>query len=55
VAILFGGFAVILAIPFAAVLATLVDVLVRNRPPSGERVPTVLFPAKEGERTGAPR
>jgi predicted PurR-regulated permease PerM len=55
IAILFGGFAVILAIPFAAVLATLVDVLVRNRPPSGERVPTVLFTAKEGETTGAPR
>jgi predicted PurR-regulated permease PerM len=55
VVILFGGFAVILAIPFAAVLATVVDVLVRNRPPSEERIPTVLFPAKKGERTGAPR
>jgi predicted PurR-regulated permease PerM len=51
VVFLFGGFAVILAIPFAAVLATLVDVLVRNRPPAEEKVPTVLFSAKEGETT----
>ena len=47
VAILFGGFAVLLAIPFAAVLATLVDVLVHHRDPAQEDVPTVLFPAKE--------
>ncbi len=53
VAVLFGGFAVLLAIPFAAVLATLVDVLVRNRDPSREDVPTVIFPAKESETTGA--
>jgi predicted PurR-regulated permease PerM len=47
--ILFGGFAVLLAIPFAAVLATLVDVIVRHRNPADEEVPTVLFPAKESE------
>src|SRR3712207_4546400 len=51
VAIIFGGFAVLLAIPLAAVLATLVDVLVRNRDPAGEDVPTVIFPAKEAETT----
>ncbi len=49
VAILFGGFAVLLAIPLAAVLATLIDVLIRHRDPSAEEVPTVLFPAKEAE------
>ena len=49
VAILFGGFAVLLAIPLAAVFATLVDVLVRHRDPSQEEVPTVLFPAKDAE------
>jgi predicted PurR-regulated permease PerM len=48
--ILFGGFAVFLAIPFAAVLATLLDVIVRNRNPAEEETPAVLFPAaKESE------
>jgi predicted PurR-regulated permease PerM len=47
--ILFGGFAVLLAIPFAAVLATLVDVIVRHRNPAEEDTPAVLFPAKESE------
>jgi predicted PurR-regulated permease PerM len=52
VALLFGGFAVLLAIPFAAVVATLLDVIVRGKQPAEEDVPTVLFPAKEGETTG---
>ena len=47
--ILFGGFAVLLAIPFAAVFATLVDVIIRHRNPAEEDVPAVLFPAKEAE------
>ena len=47
--IVFGGFAVILAVPLAAVGATLVDVIVRNRDPAEEDVPTVLFPAKDAE------
>jgi predicted PurR-regulated permease PerM len=46
---LFGGFAVLLAIPFAAVIATLVDVIVRHRNPADEETPAVLFAAKEGE------
>ena len=50
VGILFGGFAVVLAVPIAAVLVTLVDVIVRERDPAEEEVPTVLFPAKEIER-----
>src|SRR5918999_244092 len=50
-AILFGGFAVLLAIPFAAVLATLMDVIVHKVDPAEEDVPTVLFPAKDAETT----
>jgi predicted PurR-regulated permease PerM len=50
-AILFGGFAVLLAIPIAAVLATLIDVIVRHRNPADEDVPAVLFPAKEAEES----
>jgi predicted PurR-regulated permease PerM len=49
VGLLFGGFAVLLAIPFAAVLATLIDVIIRNRDPAKEETPTVLFPAKDAE------
>jgi predicted PurR-regulated permease PerM len=48
-AILFGGLAVLLAIPAAAVLATLMDVIVHKVDPSAEGVPTVLFPAKDAE------
>ncbi|HEY7197727.1 MAG TPA: AI-2E family transporter [Gaiellaceae bacterium] len=49
VVFLFGGFAVLLAIPLAATLATLVDVIIRNRDPSKEEPPAVLFPAKDAE------
>jgi predicted PurR-regulated permease PerM len=48
-ALLFGGFAVLLAIPLAAVLATLVSVIVLDRDPAEEDVPAVLFPAKDAE------
>jgi predicted PurR-regulated permease PerM len=59
-AILFGGFAVLLAIPLAAVLATLVSVIVLDRDPAEEEVPTVLFrrrtpsvrPCASGRRPG---
>jgi predicted PurR-regulated permease PerM len=51
VGILFGGFAVLLAIPIAAVLATSIDVAVRGKDPAEEDVPTVLFPAQETETT----
>jgi predicted PurR-regulated permease PerM len=50
---LFGGFAVLLAIPFAAVVTTVVDVIVRNRDPAHEDVPAVIFAAKESETTKA--
>src|SRR5262249_61986395 len=49
VGIVFGGFAVILAVPLVAVLVTVVDVVVRDRDPAEEEGPTVLFPAKEAE------
>ena len=49
VALLFGEFAVLLAIPIAAVLSTLVDVIVRGKDPSDQDVPAVIFSAKEGE------
>ena len=52
VTILFGGFAVLLAIPLAAVIATLIDVTVLGKQPSEEDVPAVLFPAKEAETEG---
>jgi predicted PurR-regulated permease PerM len=51
VGILFGGFAILLAIPIAAVLATSIDVTVRGKDPAEEDVPTVLFPAQETEPT----
>ena len=47
VTVLFGGFAVLLAVPLAAVVVTLVDVVVRGRDPAQEEVPTVLFQSKE--------
>jgi predicted PurR-regulated permease PerM len=50
VGILFGGFAVILAVPLVAVLVTVIDVIFRDKDPADEDVPAVLFPAKEAER-----
>jgi predicted PurR-regulated permease PerM len=44
VGLLFGGFYVLLAIPLIAVVATLVDVIVRDKDPADEDVPAVLFP-----------
>jgi predicted PurR-regulated permease PerM len=49
VALLFGEFAILLAIPIAAVLATLVNVIVLDRDPAEEEVPTVIFPARDAE------
>jgi predicted PurR-regulated permease PerM len=50
-AVLLGEFAVLLAIPIAAVLATLVDVIVLDKDPAEEEVPTVIFPAQDVEST----
>jgi predicted PurR-regulated permease PerM len=49
VGLLLGGFYVLLAIPIAAVIATLVDVILRDAEPAEQEVPTVLFPAKDAE------
>ena len=43
IGLLFGGFYVLLATPFAALIATLVDVIVRDKDPAEEDPPTVLF------------
>jgi len=49
VGLLFGGFYVLLATPFVAVIVTLIDVIVRDRDPAEDDVPALLFPAKESE------
>jgi predicted PurR-regulated permease PerM len=51
-AILFGEWAVLLAIPLAAVAATLIDVVVLAKDPAEEDVPAVIFAAKEVEASG---
>ncbi|MFN2468777.1 MAG: AI-2E family transporter [Gaiellaceae bacterium] len=48
-ALLFGEFAILLAIPMAAVLATLVDVIVLNKDPADQEVPAVIFSAQDVE------
>ena len=52
VGLVFGAVYVPLATPFVAVLATLVDVIVRGRDPAKEPVPSVIFPAQETETAG---
>jgi len=49
IGILLGGFYVLLAIPIAAVLATLVDVVLRDVDPAEEDVPAVLFSGAKEE------
>jgi predicted PurR-regulated permease PerM len=49
VGLLFGGVYVLLSVPLASVLATLVDVFVRHRNPAREEVPALIFPAKDSE------
>jgi len=49
VGLLLGGFYVLLATPFAAVAATLVDVIVLDKDPAEEEVPKLIFPAKDAE------
>jgi predicted PurR-regulated permease PerM len=46
IGLLFGGFYVVISTPFVALLATLVDVIVRDKDPAKEDTPAVLF-AKE--------
>jgi predicted PurR-regulated permease PerM len=49
IGLLFSGWAVLFAVPIAAVLVTLFDVVLRDIDPAAEEVPTVLFSAKESE------
>jgi predicted PurR-regulated permease PerM len=49
IGLLFGGFYVLLATPFAAVLATLLDVIVLDKDPADEDVPKLIFPAEDAE------
>jgi predicted PurR-regulated permease PerM len=43
VGILFGGFYVLLSVPLASLVVTIIDVAVRGMEPADEDVPTVLF------------
>jgi predicted PurR-regulated permease PerM len=49
VGILFSGWAVLFAVPIAAVAVTLFDVVLRKVDPAEEEVPAVLFSARESE------
>jgi predicted PurR-regulated permease PerM len=49
--IVLGGVAVLLAIPVAAVLTTLVEVVLLDKDPAEADVPTLLFTAKDSSRT----
>jgi len=49
VGVVFGGFAVILAVPLASICVTLFDVVVREKDPAEEEVPSVIFPAQDSE------
>jgi predicted PurR-regulated permease PerM len=47
IALLLGGVYVLLSVPLASILATLVDVILLNRDPEEQDLPTVLFPTKD--------
>ena len=47
IGILIGGFYVLLSIPLASIVATVVDVAVRDVDPAEVETPTVLFPAQD--------
>jgi predicted PurR-regulated permease PerM len=49
VGILFSGWAVLFAVPIAAVLVTLFDVVLRDVDPAEEETPAVIFSSKEAE------
>jgi predicted PurR-regulated permease PerM len=45
--VLLGGFYVLLSVPIASLLATVVDVSLRGVDPADVEVPTVLFPSQD--------
>jgi predicted PurR-regulated permease PerM len=47
--VLFGAFAVVVAVPLAVLIVTIIDVTVMGKDPAGEEKPAVLFTAKESE------
>jgi predicted PurR-regulated permease PerM len=47
VGVLLGGFYVLLSVPIASLLATIVDVTVRGVEPTEVDVPTVIFPSQD--------
>jgi predicted PurR-regulated permease PerM len=47
VGVLLGGFYVLLSVPIASLLATIVDVAVRGIDPAEVEVPTVIFPSQD--------
>ena len=49
ISLLLGGFYVLLSVPIAALVVTVVDVVVRGVDPAEEEVPTVLFSSKDVE------
>ncbi len=49
IGILFSGWAVLFAVPIAAVAVTLFDVILRDLDPAEEEPPAVIFSAKEAE------
>ena len=49
ISLLLGGFYVLLSVPIAALVVTVVDVVVRGVDPAEEEIPTVLFPTKDTE------
>jgi predicted PurR-regulated permease PerM len=49
IGLLLGGLFVLVATPIAAIVATLVDVFVRDRDPAEQEVPTLIFSAQDAE------
>ena len=49
VGILFSGWAVLFAVPLAAIVVTIFDVIFRDVDPAEEEVPAVIFSARESE------
>jgi predicted PurR-regulated permease PerM len=46
VGVVFGGFAVVLAVPLASIIVTVFDIVVRDKDSAEEDVPSVIFPAQ---------
>ena len=49
VGVVLGPFYVLISVPLASLLVTVMDVVVRGVEPAEEEVPTVLFSAKDAE------